>query len=372
MSTRIERPETNTRRVRALVALLALAAVAAAPSAPSGKATLAVSPRFFPVWQARNVAFPFVLRDSQTGLLRMYYAGSGAAQLGPSAWDQWATGLATSRDGIRWTFPHDYEPVLPAYRFATGEVVEPARRAHFDAMGAFGVCVLRDGPRWLMWYTGWNGDDAVDAAGRAQPVHYRIGLATSPDGVEWTPQPGDAGAGAVLGLGPEGTADSVAAGQPFVVREGGAYRMWYEAFDGRTWRIATARSSDGRAWTRAGVALEPGTAGARDALGTRNPVVVQRRGRWELWYQGRSAASPSFHVLRASSDDGRVFTKLRGEMLPDPPLRDEEALHADSAIVLPGGALRVFFARERTLARRVAWGQARSHSFHIYSAVVDP
>jgi hypothetical protein len=364
--------ETNTLRLRVLSALLALAAASAAAAPPPEDAREVLAPRFFPVWQARNVAFPFVLHDRAAGLYRMYYAGSGAAQFNDSAWDQWMTGLATSRDGVSWTLPDDYEPVLRPYRFATGEVTERARSERFDAMAAFGVCVLRDGGRYLMWYTGWNGDDAVDAAGRARPVHERIGLATSRDGARWTKVDGDAGAGAVLGLGPAGSADAQAAGQPFVLREGTGYRMWYEAFDGRTWRIATARSADGRAWTREGVVLEPGDPGTRDALGARNPVVIKRGGRWELWYQGRGTAAPSSHVLRAASDDGRRWTKLGGELQLDPPLRGDEAVHVDSALVLPGGAVRLFLAREKTLRRKAAWGTVESPSFHIYSARVDP
>jgi hypothetical protein len=368
-------PETNTRRGPALAALLALAALAAAPAPPApAPATLVLAPRLFPTWQARNVAFPFVLRDPRTGLLRMYYSGSGAAQLGQSAWDQWMTGLATSRDGARWSFPEDYQPVVSAYRFATGEVTEEARRTRFDALGAFGACVLRDGARHLMWYTGWSGDDAVDPSGRARLDHQRIGFATSDDGERWTKQPGDAGLGAVLGLGPPGSPDAQTASQPYVLREGGAYRMWYEAFDGQTWRIATARSPDGRGWTREGVVLEPGGAGAPDEMGARNPVVVKRGGRWELWYQGRSRQAPPWHVLRAASDDGLRWAKLPGEVAlrHDPPLRPDEAVHVDSVLVRADGSCQLFFARQKTLARRAAWGETRTRGFHIYSAVVDP
>lgn len=355
----------------ALLPLAGGAALCAAQARPAPTEVLA--PRFFPTWQARNVAFPFVTVDPGSGLYRMYYAGSGAAQIGESAWDQWATGLATSRDGRRWRLADDYEPVLRPWRFANGEVTGPARAARFDAMAAFGVCVLRDGPRHLMWYTGWNGDDEPAGEGRARPVHHRIGLATSADGARWTAHGGDE-AGAVLGLGPEGSADSKSAGQPFVLREAGAFRMWYEAFDGRTWRIATARSSDGIAWAREGVALEPGGPGALDELGARDPVVVRRRGRYELWYQGRGRAAPEVRVLRATSGDGRAWTKAAAPVdLPlDEPLEPGESLHADSVLVRADGSCRVFFGREKTMRRRAAWGIAASRSFHIYSAVVDP
>lgn len=370
-------PNTRPLRLRWALAALALAAAAAAQEAraPADAAAVEVlAPRFFPTWQARNVAFPFVLFDPAARRYRMYYAGSGAAQINDSAWDQWMTGLATSRDGRTWSFPEDYEPVLPAWRFADGEVVEPVRRERFDAMAAFGVSVVRDGPRHLMWYTGWNGDDEPAGDGRARPVHYRIGHAVSDDGVRWTKRPGQAGAGAVLGLGGEGSPDSRAAGQPFVLRRGAEYRMWYEAFDGHAWRICAARSSDGLAWTRAGVVLEPGGAGALDELGARNPVVIARRGRWELWYQGRSRSAPAFHVLRATSADGLTWRKQPGEVALRlrPPLRGDESLHADSVLVRADGSCHVFFARQKTMRRRAAWGEAVSPSFHVYTQVVDP
>jgi len=376
-------PNTRSDRLRAaaLAALLAATAAAAplpraGPAAARAPARAVLAPSFFPTWQARNVAFPFVLRVA--GAYRMYYAGSGAAQFNDSVADQWSTGLATSPDGWHWTAPDDYEPVLRGTRFADGDVVEPARRARFDALSAFGVSVVEAAPagpaRYFMYYTGWNGDDEPEGEGRARPVHFRIGLATSPDGRQWTKREGTAGLGAVLGYDPGVAAESRAVGQPFVRREGAGYRMWYEAFDGVTWRIAGARSKDGLSWTREGVVLEPGGADAPDALGARDPVVLQRRGRFELWYQGKGGAPPAVRVLRALSDDGRRWIKATGAVdlrLPAP-LEGGEALHADSVLVEPDGACRVFFAREETRRRRTALGEALSRGFRVFSVRVDP
>jgi hypothetical protein len=370
--------ETNTHPRRALLALgagaaLALAAAPAPPGARSAPAAPVLAPSFFPTWQARNVAFPFVLPGP--GGYRLYYAGSGAAQLNESVADQWSTGVALSRDGSTWTPPDDYQPVLRGTRFADGEVVLPARRARFDALSAFGVSVVRDAPaRYRMFYTGWNGDDVVGADGRAQPVHFAIGLATSEDGRRWTKQDGAEGGGAVLALDAARPAESLGVGQPYARREGAAVRLWYEAFDGATWRIASARSEDGRTWTREGVVLEPGGPGAPDEAGARNPVVIRRKGRFELWYQGRSARPPFFHVLRAESADGRSWTRLPGavDLRLRPPLGPEEEVHADSVLVEPDGACRVFLARQTTQRRATAVGPAVSRSFALYAVRVDP
>ena len=354
------------RRAPLALALCVGAALGAAPAPPAAAPVLA--PSFFPTWQARNVAFPFVLPGPDGD--RLYYAGSGAAQLNESVADQWSTGLARSRGGAAWTRPDDYQPVLRGTRFADGEVVGPAARARFDALSAFGVSVVREAPaRYRMYYTGWNGDDQVDAEGRAQPVHGAIGLATSEDGARWTKRED-----AVLAADPARPAESRGVGQPFARREGAAWRLWYEAFDGVTWRIASARSEDGVAWTREGVVLEPGPAGALDEKGARNPVVIRRRGRFELWYQGRSARPPFFHVLRATGDDGVHWTRVAGEvdLRLRPALGAEEEVHADSVLVEADGACRVFLGRQQTLRRATAVGEAVSRSFSIFSVRVDP
>jgi hypothetical protein len=303
----------------------------------------------------------------------MFYSGSATEQVNDAAWDVWATGLATSADGRRWAYADGYEPVLPAHPFLEGEVVDAALRAQaFDAMEARVGSVVHAGAAWWMWYTGWNGDDRAVAGGGQEKVHFRIGAAVSTDGVAWTKRAGAAGAGAVLGLAAAGGTDAVSVGAPAVVREGTGFRMWHETGDGTTWWIAEASSPDGLVWTKTGVTLEPGPAGSLDELGTRHPVVVAAASGLELWYQGRSRASPAFHVLVARSTDGRTWRKLPGEIAlhPDPPPAGDEDLRVGSVLRRPDGRRDVFFSKETRTARAAPLGTVESRTTAIYAEVV--
>jgi hypothetical protein len=165
-----------------------------------------------------------------------------------------------------------------------------------------------------------------------------------------------------------------------VIREGGAHRMWYEGYDGSVWRLLHATSPDGCAWTKRGVALDHGPGGSLDELGLRNPLVLKRKDRYEMWYQGQgvrrgqSGSPADFHILRAVSADGLTWTKAGGEVAlhPDPPISGDEEVLVDSALVLPGGAVQVFFARQLTTSRAVTYGTIIDRNFHVYTEVVDP
>jgi hypothetical protein len=354
--------------------LLLAAAPAPRPAAPIG-ARKVLGPTGFPGWQTHHVTFPVVVRDPARGVWRMFYTGSATEQISDSAWDLWVTGVATSRDLVRWSYPDDYEPVLIGDRFLEGDLVDlGARKRPFDAIVAAATSVMRDGARWRAWYTGWNGDERSLGGGRVEQVHFRIGHATSDDGLRWTKRPGAEGDGATLGLGGPGAIDALAAAHPSVVKAGPAYHAWYEAYDGRAWRIAQAESADGLAWTKTGIALEGGGADGLDGLGARHPVVRKTVGGFELWYQGRSRSQPSFHVLRARSVDGRSWTKVGGEVAlhTDPPLAGDEQIHAGSVVTRPDGSLLVFFAKETAASRAGPWGPVVDRTTAIYTEVVRP
>jgi hypothetical protein len=369
----MKRPRPPAPPAPLLAAFALMAAASAADPPPPGRAVLVLSPRFFPGWQARDVCHPFVVQEAP-GRYRMYYSGSGAEGCNESVWDQWVTGCVESSDTLTWRFPDNYEPVLFARKFREGEWLDPEDLAsRFDSAYAAGACIIRDSEGWKAWYTGWNGRTEHGGGGITKKVEFRIGLAASPDGRTWTKVPGSAGAGAVLGPGEPGRPDSRGVAHPHAIEEGGRYRMWYEGYDGDTWKLLHAESRDGRSWTKRGLALDFAN-GELDERGQRNPLVLRRKGRYELWYQGQSRSAPNFHVLRAVGTDGLSWTRAGGEVTlhPDPPISGDEQVLVDSAIVLANGAVQVFFARQLTAVRTLRFGTVNDRNFHIYTEILDP
>ena len=220
--------------------------------------------------------------------------------------------------------------------------------------------------------------------GLTDKINFRIGCATSNNATQWTKVPGSAGAGAVVGLGTGHDAKGAAC--PSVLKEGSTYRMWYEAYDGTARRILYATSSDGITWTKRGLALDIGGANTSDELGVAGPVVIRRKNRYELWYQGQGKSAPNYRILRAVSNDGNTFSQLDEIALhPSPAVSGSERIHVHSAIVQPDNKVQVFFAKEKTTARNAGYciQNVRPENVHsetvtqnrgygIYTEMVDP
>lgn len=328
---------------RALFLLAAAAALAGLARAAPAEGRLVLEPTRFPGWRARQVFCPHVMPDPAGGY-RMYFSGAGTEERGDAAWDLGMTGVATSRDGVAWSHPDSYEPVLAPTPFREGEWLDPARlAARFDSVSAVCPTVLHEGGSWHMWYEGWNGDEEAAGPGRSRRVHGRIGYAVSADGLRWTRRPGSAEGGAVLGLGPAGAPDSVSAGDPSIVREGGRLHLFYECSDGATWRLCQARSVDGIAWERAGAVA--GTDGMRGAL------AVSRGAARELWAR-RADAAGAWHVVRARSADGASWGRFeRVALHPRPALRRGDWLQVDAIV-----GRRAYYTHATSRNRPGPWG----------------
>lgn len=362
-----------------LVCLMALSSVMGQLPPDTGYRIL--SPRFFPGWQAQHVSYPFVLYDGMKGQYRMYYAGSSSTQVNESLWDQWVTGLVTSTNALDWTYPENYEPVLFAKKYMEGDVIDPDEQAkQFDAVFAIDACVIRDGSLYKCWYTGWNGQVVQTGGGLSKKINFRIGYATSADGVQWTKFKGSAGAGSVLQPGGKGAPDAYGAEDAYVIREDGIYRMWYTGYDGSARHILYATSPDGINWKKKGVVALPDDGGGP---GAENPVIILRGGRYELWYQGRGAVVSNRCIQRAVSRDGISWEKA-GEVtlhpsVPDPqwpwtslsPERNGKMV-LGNVVVLPDNSCQVFYSKQYMAGRNVTYGVIRAPLSFIYTERTNP
>ena len=207
-------------------------------------------------FEAAGVSHPVVFEVP--GGYHMLYAGQGN--------NRSTIGLATSSDGLSWT--------------SEGRALTSGS-TDWDRLSVVpnSVVSLPTGG-WRMWYSGFDGS------------RWRIGSATSDDGVEWTRD--DAPRGYQLGLGRPGSWDDSGVKDAWVLADEEGEHLWYSGFDGNNWRIGYAfRAVDESAFSRPLVA---GTDDARVVLDSSGgpfyrsdvtrPVVVEADDGFEMHFGG--------------------------------------------------------------------------------------
>lgn len=230
-----------------------------------------------------NVDDPSVVKVGAT--YKMFYSGSAEDS------DTQSIFLATSADGKVWTRANGGVAVL------TGTV------AAFDAHGVFAPEVLYDAANALapykMYYSGRG------------PTFGSIGYATSLDGITWTKYTGGTAAPkAVIEHGAAGSADSIAASDPSVLKDGATWKMWYTGDDSSKKRIAYATSSDGLTWSKGGKVIAPEDAGvsANIEFGAFSPSVFKTGPTsYVMLLTGRKLVSGTTFqtkIMNSSSSDG--------------------------------------------------------------------
>ncbi|MBI3694427.1 MAG: hypothetical protein HY238_06270 [Acidobacteria bacterium] len=201
-------------------------------------------------WDAVDVLNPSVVQWS--GRFYNLYSGfDGRA---------WHTGLATSPDGRTWE------------KFAQNPVLSPLRATWEGDYIAANGSALHDGRQFLYWYQG------------GRPA--RIGLAGSGDARHW-----ERHGPPVLEPGPPGTWDEAGVADPYVIRCGGTFYLYYLGQNRRgVQRLGVARSADGVRWQKlmANPVLDLGPPGSFDARGLGEPAVVRAGGEFYMVYTGRN------------------------------------------------------------------------------------
>jgi len=189
-------------------------------------------------------------------------------------------GYATSGDSVTWT------------KSGSNPVLNLGGGGQWDDSVVDNPCVIKDGTDYKMWYTG---------AGTTG----QIGYATSGDGIAWT----KSGSNPILTVGTGGQWDDAGAIYPAIVKDGPTdYKMWYSGNDGSNYRIGYATSGDGIAWTKYGSnpILDLGTGGQWDDAGVSSQTVI-KDGSYKMWYMGFDGANQS--IGYATSGDGISWSK---------------------------------------------------------------
>lgn len=252
-------------------------------------------------WDSADALNPSVLRARD--LLFNFYSGFDGKV--------WHTGRSISKDGIIWT--------------KGGKVLSPiASTWEGDYIAANGHALEHEG-KFFYWYQ----------AGRPP----KLGLATSSDGIHF-----DRRQAPVLDVGPRGSWDERAVADPYVIRLGATFYMFYLGQDrAQRQRLGLALSDDGVKWwkLRANPILELGGRGEFDENGLGEPAVWSSHGYYWMLYTGRDRVE-NRRMGMARSLDGVRWEKLR-----EPVIAGGEAWNSKvvcDATVLPSdNEVRVWF-----------------------------
>jgi hypothetical protein len=149
-------------------------------------------------------------------------------------------------------------------------------RNRFDPYLTASPSVLVEGGTWRMWYVSGTG---WNAGAEVEP-NYNIRYAESTDGIDWRPT-----GHVCIDYSYPG---EHAIARPHVIKDGSLYRMWY-SHRGDSYRIGYAESADGLEWTRkdeeAGITVSPE---GWDSEMVAYPWVGDIGGRRRMLYNGNS------------------------------------------------------------------------------------
>jgi predicted GH43/DUF377 family glycosyl hydrolase len=220
-------------------------------------------------WDAVDVLNPSVIRQGDA--YYNFFSGYDGKT--------WHTGLAVSGDGVTWR--------------KEGTILSPEPSTwEGTAIAANGSAITDNGG--ILYY--YQAGDPV-----------QIGLARSRNGHQWAKN-----GPPVLTVGPWESWDERGVADPYVIRAGENYYMFYLGLDrARRQRLGVAESRDGVSWRklRSNPILEMGEYGAIDEKGLGEPAVWASRGFYWMLYTGRDHNEVR-RMRLARSRDGVRWEKL--------------------------------------------------------------
>lgn len=213
-------------------------------------------------------------------------------------------------------FPPELTRFTP---YAGNPVFTGAGEGHWDVAIRERGWVMKDGDRYRLWYTGYDG---------TRPGIKRLGHAVSTDGLSWKRDP----------LTPIHSGDWVE--DMMIVKRGETYYMFAE---GRGDQAQLLTSSDGLNWTRVGtldVRNADGTPIEPGPFGT--PTAFFEKGVWHLFFERRDQA-----IWLATSTDLKVWTKVRDEpvMTPGPAAHESVMIAVNQILPHKGLYFAIYHGR---------------------------
>jgi predicted GH43/DUF377 family glycosyl hydrolase len=213
-----------------------------------------------------------------------------------------------------------------------GSVLGFGPAGNFDEAGNFTISAFKDTDGVYKLYYGGADTATINAACTGiNGVHWRIGLATSPDGLTWTRVQGDQPKGSILDNGTGANDfDTFLTYRPYVLHDGSIYRMWYngstEPFNcpnntlALNRRIGYAESPDGVHFTKMnngpgidGTMLPLGGPGSIDEQQVGYVWVIKDTNEYKMYYSANDAQN-FWRVGLATSPDARTWTKKPGKL----------------------------------------------------------
>jgi predicted GH43/DUF377 family glycosyl hydrolase len=238
--------------------------------------------------------FRDALNPSVVGQVNLYSVYDG----------QWHTALATSEDGVHWS--------------KRGIVLRAPVGSYIAANGS---ALSHDGQFWYWYETGTKD-------------HLRISLARSADARTWHTETAP-----VLDVGPSGAWDERAVADPYAIRIGAYFYMYYLGQDRAVrQRIGVARSSDGVHWEK--LRANPVVEMDEDEAGIGEPAVWQSHGFYWMLYTVRDFTENRFLRL-ARSTDGVRWTRLAQRYKGTQAWNSK--VMCDPTVVVDGDVVKVWF-----------------------------
>ncbi len=143
--------------------------------------------------------------------------------------------------------------------------------------------VLKEGDTFKMWFAASDG------------VNWKLGLATSVDGINWTNY-------TVI----NNLSSDINVVEPAVVKTSD-YKLWFNSYTNGDYKIKFASSPDGTNWSPKPTAVivpeKPW-----EIKGVGNPTVIYNDGKYQMWYTGWGFGTP-WKLGYAESTDGITWNK---------------------------------------------------------------